>query len=615
MPGYFIYCRKSSETEDRQVLSIESQTRELEQLAAKLNLSVIEVLNEAKSAKEPGRPVFNQMIQRLYRGEAAGILCWKLDRLARNPVDGGSIIWAIKQQGIKVLTPVQSYAREDDNLILMYIEFGMAQKYVDDLSKNVKRGLKTKSENGWHPGVAPVGYLNHTDRLTGENTIIIDPELFPLIRRMWDLMLTGAHTPPRIREVANRDWGFRTRRTRRMGGKPLALSAIYQLFTKPFYYGEFEYPRGSGRWHQGRHEPMITKGEYDRVQALLGRNGNPRPQTHHEFPFTGLTDCGGCGGSVTAEEKHQLMCGECRFKFAYRIRQACPRCAIGIDRMTRPLFLRYTYYHCCRKKDPLCAERSIRGEELEQQITSFLGRIEIATEFKEWAVRYLRELHQHETAAAQDIIAAQQKAREDCVRRLDQLVKLKTASANADGSLLSDEEYAQQRSELLREKAALERLSGVEQAEQCLKLAEQTFVFACGVCSRFAKGDAMRKKQIVLTVGSNLTLSGKALRFEARLPFRLLEQALSEGLPETGPVEPENGGSTPGWNEALRTSFPCGLAHLDEVRTYEHKAERAAALIYTHFKREFGKSADRAATETPDLPTPSEGPDGQAAGG
>jgi len=223
MLPFLIYCRKSTEAEDRQVLSIESQTRELEQLARKLNLP-IEVLNESQSAKEPGRPVFNRMMQRLYRGEVAGIICWKLDRLARNPVDGGSIIWAIKQHGIKVITPTQNFSREDDNTILMYIEFGMAQKYVDDLSKNTKRGLKTKVENGWYPGVAPVGYLNHTDRQTGENTVVKDPDRFQLLRRMWDLMLTGTYTPPRILEVANTEWGFRTRPTRKMGGKPQVSS-------------------------------------------------------------------------------------------------------------------------------------------------------------------------------------------------------------------------------------------------------------------------------------------------------------------------------------------------------------------------------------------------------
>ena len=307
MPEYFIYCRKSSEAEDRQVLSIESQTRELEQLAEKLNLPIVEILTESKSAKAPGRPVFNEMMQRLYRGEASGIICWKLDRLARNSVDGGSIIWAIKQHGIKVMTPAQNYAREDDNIILMYIEFGMAQKYVDDLSKNVKRGLKTKIENGWYPGVAPAGYLNHTDKLTGQNTLIKDPERFPLIRQMWEMMLTGLHTPPKILEIANTKWGFRTRPTRRMGGKPLARSAIYQLFTKPFYYGRFEYPVGSGTWHQGKHEPMVTEVEYNRVQILLGRNGNPRPQSHPEFAFTGLIRCGECDRMVTADEIRNIL--------------------------------------------------------------------------------------------------------------------------------------------------------------------------------------------------------------------------------------------------------------------------------------------------------------------
>jgi DNA invertase Pin-like site-specific DNA recombinase len=206
MSGYFIYCRKSSEAEDRQVLSIESQTRELEQIATKLNLSVAGILTESKSAKEPGRPVFNQMMQRLYRGEAVGIICWKLDRLARNPVDGGSIIWAIKQHGIRVMTPAQSYAREDDNIMLMYIEFGMAQKYVDDLSKNVKRGLKTKAEKGWYPSTPPSGYLSNKVRLTGEVNVVKDPERFPLVRRMWDLMLTGLYTPPQILELANKTW-------------------------------------------------------------------------------------------------------------------------------------------------------------------------------------------------------------------------------------------------------------------------------------------------------------------------------------------------------------------------------------------------------------------------
>src|SRR5579859_1035903 len=262
MPGYFIYCRKSTEAEDRQVLSVESQERELRETAAKLKLPVAAILTESKSAKAPGRPVFNQMMQRLYKGEAAGIICWKLDRLARNPVDGGTIIWAIKQNGIRVVTPSQTYGQGDDNVILMYIEFGMAQKYIDDLGRNVKRGLKTKVEKGWYPGLAPLGYLNETSK-GGHNRLIKDPERFPLIRRMWDLMLTGLYSPPQIVKLANQEWGFRTRATRKMAGSPLPRASIYRIFKAPFYCGWFEYPRGSGRIYRGQHESMVTEAEYD----------------------------------------------------------------------------------------------------------------------------------------------------------------------------------------------------------------------------------------------------------------------------------------------------------------------------------------------------------------
>ena len=590
MPGYFIYCRKSSEAEDRQVLSIESQTRELEQIAAKLNLPIVEILNESKSAKDPGRPVFNQMMQRLYRGEAAGIICWKLDRLARNPVDGGSIIWAIKQHGIKVMTPAQSYAHEDDNIILMYIEFGMAQKYVDDLSKNVKRGLKTKIENGWFPGFAPVGYLNNTVKITGENNIIKAPERFPLVRRMWDLMLTEQHTPAQILRIANEQWGFRTQPSRKTGGKALARSVIYRMFSQPFYYGWFEYPSGSSQWYQGKHEPMITAAEYDKVQTMLGRKGNPRPQSQLEFAFTGLIRCGECNRMVTAEEKHQLMCGNCRFKFAYRKRDACPRCETPIEKMENPTFLHYTYYHCSRSEKPRCLQKCVGGAELERQIGEHLARTHISEKFKEWAVKYLHELHEKESRTRNDVIRTQQKAYQECLRRIDNLVKLKTSPNNADGSLLSDAEYGQQRVELLKEKAAWEELAqdAGHRVEQWINLTEQTFEFACNAQSRFTQGDTQTKKSILATMGSNLTLKDKILSIEAREPFFILENSMSDEKPESNPIEPENTSLTKGQNEASDASCPGWGGNRNDVRAYQHQAERAAALIYAHFKKEFG---------------------------
>ena len=586
MLPFLIYCRKSSEAEDRQVLSIESQTRELEQLGRKLNLPT-EVMSESQSAKEPGRPVFNRMMQRLYRGEAAGIICWKLDRLARNPVDGGSIIWAIKQHGIRVITPAQNFSREDDNTILMYIEFGMAQKYVDDLSKNTKRGLKTKVENGWYPGVAPIGYLNHTDRLTGQNTLVKDPDRFPLLRRMWDLMLTGIYTPPRILEMANQEWGFRTRPTRKMGGKPLSRSGIYDLFTRPFYYGQFEYPKGSGRYYRGKHEPLVSEAEYDRVQVLLGRDGNPRPQSHHEFAFTGLIRCGECDRMVTAEEKHQVICTACRFKFAYRQREACPRCATPLSKMERPLFLRYTYYHCSKSRRPECRQKCVSGTELSEQIEQHLRRIQISEKFKTWALAHLRELHVQESSVEVQVMESRRKAHEGCDLRLENLVKLKTSPENANGTLLTDEEYGRQRAQLLREKEELANLihgSG-QHPDEWLRLASDVFEFATNVVDRFAKGDADTQKLILTTVGSNLTLTGKKLRFEARKPFRFFEEYGNGIEGENGPIEPENIGSKSGRMNGLFPIRPRVLGVPDDVRTLPRKYRPLVRSVYQFFEK------------------------------
>jgi len=576
MQGYFLYCRKSSESEDRQVLSIESQINELKQLAQRLNLTVSEILTEAQSAKAPGRPVFNALMQRIYKEEAKGVLCWKLDRLARNPIDGAAVIWAIKQHNIEIVTPSNTYRQQDENTILMYIEFGMAQKYIDDLSKNVKRGLKTKAEHGWFPGPAPLGYLNHHTREKGTCIVIKDPERFPLVRKMWDLMLIGLSTPPKILELANHTWGFRTRPMNKLGGKPLARSGIYRLLTDPFYYGWFEYPQGSGSWYKGNHEPMITEEEYDRVQVLLGHKGRPRPIVH-TFAFTGLIRCGECGAMVTAEEKHQLICPVCRYKFAYRTKDRCSRCQTLIEQMKNPTFLHYTYYHCTKSKNPHCTQGSIEVNELEKQIDAYLSRIEISKRFRDWAITYLHELYEGEIKDRNHILHSQQKAYQDCVKRLDNLVKLKTSPQNIDGSLLSDEEYGTQRVQLLKEKARLEELlqDTGHRVERWLELSEKTFEFACSARAWFAQGDLKTKKEIFSAIGSNLVLRDKTLWIEAKNPFLILEKSLPR-IPDAQPrFEPAKVGSSQGKNGHGAPAFIPMLRRRDDVRTdvYEKRGK------------------------------------------
>ena len=286
---YFLYARKSSESEDRQVQSIESQVNRLKRMASELHLDSKQIYTEAKSAKKPNnRPQFDEMTQRIESGDAHGILCWQINRLSRNPIDSGKLQWLLQQGILKSIRTIDREYLPGDNALLFSIESGVANQFIIELRKNTRRGLDNKLEKGWLPNLAPLGYLNDKE----EKTIIRDPERFNLVRKMWDIMLTGNSTPPRILGVANKEWGFRTRRFKRIGGNELSRSGIYKIFTNQFYAGIIKY---GGRQYEGKHDPMITLEEYDRVQILLGRKGKPRPK-RHTFAFTGFIRCeeGGC---------------------------------------------------------------------------------------------------------------------------------------------------------------------------------------------------------------------------------------------------------------------------------------------------------------------------------
>jgi hypothetical protein len=227
--------------------------------------------------------------------------------------------------------------------------------------------------------------------------------------------------------------------------------------------------------------------------------------------------------------------------------------------------------------------------ELEKQINENLARICISQQFRDWAIKYLHELHEKETASHFEIIQSQQKAYQECVKEIDNLVKLKTAPNNVDGSRLSDEEYGQRRAELLKVKAKLEELLNGPgyQVERRLRLSEQTFEFACAVQERFAKGDPKTKKTILTTMGSNLTLKDKNLLIEARKPFVILGNTLSPAMPVISPIEPEKTEAAQWQNIPSLFPSPFVRGGRDDVRTYLRKAERVAALIYAHFKKEF----------------------------
>ena len=286
---FFIYARKSTESEDRQVRSIGDQLSELYELARREGLDVVEEFVESQTAKAPGRPVFNEMITRIEAGEAAGILAWHPDRLARNSLDGGRIIWLVDSGRITDLRfPTFRFEPTAQGKFMLAVMFGQSKYYVDNLSENIRRGQRQKLRDGIWPKMAPVGYLNDTP----SRTIVPDPDRAPLVRKAFELHATGRYTIDRLAAAVNA-LGLTGR-----DGAPLSRAQYHRVLQNPIYYGVLRY---KGELHEARHEPIISKCLFDAVEAVMNRKSKPKAPKLKPYLYRGLFRCGECGCFVTSE--------------------------------------------------------------------------------------------------------------------------------------------------------------------------------------------------------------------------------------------------------------------------------------------------------------------------
>lgn len=482
---YIIYARKSSESDERQVQSIEDQIRIMRDFALKSGLKVVGELTESKSAKDPnGRTKFNEMIERIEDGEANGVLTWKMDRLARNPVDSGRIQWLLEKKKIVSIQTQEREYRPEDNALILSVESGMAYQYVRDLSTSVKRGLKSKLEKGWLPGSAPLGYLNTKTEARGDNYILVDPERFGLLRKAWDLMLTGNYTPPQILEKLNNDWGFRTRKWKKRGSKPMSRSTIYKIFNNPFYAGIILY---KGNLYEGNHKAMVTVEEFDKVQVLLGRDGRPRP-SRYEYAYTGMVTCGECGGAVSATFKEKILVSTGELK-------------------------KYILYYCvnARKDKNACSQRHYTNVDLiEDQVKEEIEKFTILPEFKDWALQILSERNENELESQRKIREIQKANVCEVEKQIENLTRLRLQE------LIDDGEFAKERDRLKSELVGLKKkVQEDDGLEKRLEMVEKNFEFACQAREWFESGDLEVKRGILSSIGLNCELKDHKVLIES----------------------------------------------------------------------------------------------------
>ena len=290
MIKYFIYCRKSSEDEERQILSIEAQLQELRDFAKQNSLFIVKEFYESKTAKEPGREIFNSMVSEIEKGNASGILAWNPDRLARNSIDGGRIIYLVDTEKITSLKfPTFWFEATPQGKFMLSVAFGQAKYYTDNLRENILRGIRQKIRRGELSAKAPIGYFNEP-RL---RTIEPNRKTFNKVKTILRAFATGEFSL-----TATQRKMFSLGLVGRDGKLP-HLSTIYNMLTNPFYYGHFRY---RNEVHQGSHKPMISKKLFDKIQGALIANSKPRKNRGPKnFEFLNFAVCGECGYSITAE--------------------------------------------------------------------------------------------------------------------------------------------------------------------------------------------------------------------------------------------------------------------------------------------------------------------------
>lgn len=108
---------------------------------------------------------------------------------------------------------------------------------------------RLKAERGIYPAGEKAGYQWDPNADRGSKGLIPFEPHFSLLKRAFHLIVSGTEIPAEVLRKLNDDWGYRTRKRKHQGGKPMTVSQFYAILSDPFYYGEFEFPENSGNWY------------------------------------------------------------------------------------------------------------------------------------------------------------------------------------------------------------------------------------------------------------------------------------------------------------------------------------------------------------------------------
>ena len=410
------------------------------------------------------------MLKRIENDEATGVLAWHPDRLARNSVDGGKIIYLLDNEKLQSLKfPQFWFEPTPQGKFMLNIAFGQSKYYVDSLSENTKRGLRQKVRRGEFPSTAPTGYLNDVRN----KTIIVDKNKAPVIQQAFALYAKGNST---LQDISN---FLAQNKVRSSGNKPLHKDRVKFILTNPFYYGHFRY---AGEIHEGKHEPLISKKLFDRVQEVVKKRSHPQRKEKIPKAFTGLLHCGECNMMITAE----IQKG-------------------------------HTYYRCTKKsKVHKCLQPYIREENLDEQLSKIMQTISLRRDWSDWMMIKL-DKEEKDTAQSSAVFVQEKREKSQVVNQ-----KLQRLLDGYLDQVIERDTYLDKKSELMSNKKSLEeQIINLEQKQLSWLEPMQDWIKTVVTVGKIANSNDLFTKKFLLSqiAGSNLELKNKKARLWRAKPL------------------------------------------------------------------------------------------------
>ena len=456
---FFLYVRKSTDESNRQVLSIESQLCELREFARRDGLDIVQTFEESRTAKAPGRPQFNLMLSLIEKGAAQGILAWHPDRLARNSVDGGRIVYLVDTGKIRDLRfPTFRFEASAHGKFMLNIAFCQSKYYVDNLSENIKRGIRQKLRNGIWPSKAPVGYLNDRNK----RSVVVDPVKAPLVRKAFELYATGNYPLHEVRARMS-EVGLLSFKNRKF-----SVGNFQAMFKNPFFYGVM---LSSGELYEGKHEPIISKRLFDQVQTVMAQKSKPKTPLLKPYLYRGFFRCGECGCLITTETQK------------------------GHN------------YLRCTKRVTACTQKYVREEAITTQVDRTIAKVTLEAAIADQMVAELEQERTAATAAQESAVAKLNADLAACNKQVDLLLDMRLSEQ------IGESEYVSKKHTLINRKAeirgkleafASNRLNRFEPAIRFVLEAKHG-------ANLLAEGNPEQKRDFLKKAGSNFFVAGQAL--------------------------------------------------------------------------------------------------------